>query len=277
MSKVWFITGAARGLGREIADAALSAGDGVVATARKPEKILESLGASDRLLALPLDVADQNQTESAVAAAVNRFGRVDVLVNNAGYGQLGYFETVEADAIRKQYETNVFGIFNVTRAVLPGMRQRRSGHILNLSSIGGLVGFGGGSIYGSTKFAVEGFSEGLAQELRPLGIWVTIVEPGFFRTDFLDNSSVTYGTRNIEDYAEAAATLRDEYEARNHKQLGDPKRLGAALVQVVQSDNPPLRFAAGSDAVKLTQDTLEARRIELDRWHELSVTTDMKK
>ena len=275
MTKTWFITGATRGIGREIALSALHSGDNVVATGRKPDEIRKGLAiaqADERLLALPLDVTDGGQATAAVAAAVARFSRIDVLVNNAGYGLLGFFETVEADAIAEQYATNVFGTFNVTRAVLPVMRAQRSGHVLNLSSIGGVVGFGGAAAYTSTKFAIEGFSEDLAIDVKPFGIRVTIVEPGFFRTDFLASSSVRYGAVAIDDYATAAQ--REHYDAHSGKQAGDPRKLAEAIVKVVASDDPPLRYAAGTDAVRMTRETLEKRLAELARWEDLSNSTD---
>jgi NAD(P)-dependent dehydrogenase (short-subunit alcohol dehydrogenase family) len=277
MSKTWFITGATRGIGKEIALAALGAGETVVATGRKAQDVEEALAAAnagDRLLAIALDVTDDGQTDAAVESAIARFGRIDVLVNNAGYGQLGFFETLAPDQIEAQYRTNVFGLYNVTRAVLPQMRKQRSGHVLNLSSIGGVVGFGGAAAYTSSKFAIEGFSEDMAIDLKPFGVHVTIVEPGFFRTDFLEGTSVKYGEVAVEDYAAAAASQRDQYTAHSGKQLGDPKKLGQALLQVVAADEPPLRYAAGSDAVRMTRDTLQKRLAELDRWRELSESTD---
>jgi NAD(P)-dependent dehydrogenase (short-subunit alcohol dehydrogenase family) len=277
MSKIWFITGAGRGLGEKIARAAIASGDCVIATARKADsvaKALEDTNAGDRLLPLALDVTDTGQPEKAVAEAMAKFKRIDVLVNNAGYGQLGFFETLTPEQIDAQYATNVFGLFNVTRAVLPVMRRQRSGHILNMSSIGGVFGFGEAPAYTSTKFAVEGFSEDMAIDLKPFGIHVTLVEPGFFRTDFLDGSSAKYGAIEIGDYAEADAKLREKYSEASHKQLGDPEKLADALVRIVAEPEPPLRLALGSDAVKMTRDTLTRRLAELDRWQTLSETTD---
>lgn len=181
---------------------------------------------------------------------------------------------VTAARVARQYATNVFGLFNVTRAALPQMRAQRSGHILNISSIGGVVGFGGACAYTSTKFAVEGFSEDLALDLKPFGIHVTIVEPGFFRTDFLDQSSVKYGDIELDDYAEADRKQREQYGAHSHRQLGDPEKLAVALVKVVAEAEPPLRLALGSDAVTMTRSTLEKRLAELDRWRDLSESTD---
>ena len=276
MSKTWFITGATRGLGKEIALAALDAGENVVATGRKAadvENALAEARAGARLLAVALDVTDASPAE-AVKAALERFGCIDVLVNNAGFGQLGFFETLTPEQIEAQYRTNVFGLYNVTRAVLPHMRAQRAGHILNISSIGGVVGFGGAAAYTSSKFAIEGFSEDMAIDLKPFGIRVTIVEPGFFRTDFLENSSVKYGEIAVDDYADADAKQRETYGALSRKQLGDPKKLGQALLRIVAEDEPPLRYAAGSDAVKMTRDALEKRLAELDRWQDLSKSTD---
>ena len=277
MTKTWFITGATRGLGKEIALAALGAGENVVATGRQAEDVEAALAGADageRLLAIALDVTDDTRPAEVVEAAIERFGRFDVLVNNAGYGQLGFFETLAPEQIEAQYRTNVFGLYNVTRAVIPQLRAQRSGHILNISSIGGVVGFGGAAAYTSSKFAIEGFSEDMAIDLKPFGIHVTIVEPGFFRTDFLENSSVKYGDVAINDYAEADAAQRDKYGAHSGKQLGDPKKLGAALLTIVAADEPPLRYAVGSDAVKMTRDALGKRLAELDRWQNLSESTD---
>ncbi len=277
MTKTWFITGATRGIGREIALAAVAAGENVVATGRKAEDVQKALagaGGGDRLLAVALDVAEEARVPEVVRAAVERFGRIDVLVNNAGYGQLGFFETLAPEQIEAQYRTNVFGLYNVTRAVLPQLRAQRSGHILNISSVGGVVGFGGAPAYTSSKFAIEGFSEDMAIDLAPFGIHVTIVEPGFFRTNFLERGSVRYGEVAVDDYAEADAAQRDKYGAHSGKQLGDPKKLAQALLRIVAADEPPMRYAAGSDAVKMTRDALEKRLAELDRWRQLSESTD---
>ncbi len=204
-----------------------------------------------------------------------RFGRIDVLVNNAGYGQMGFFEEVSSDQARAQFDTNVFGLLHVTRAVLPVMRQQRAGRVLNLSSIGGIQGgYPGASLYCATKFAVEGFSEGLAQEVAGFGIKVTIVEPGFFRTDFLDSQSVRFGDIAVTDYAAQSAELRASYGAYNHQQPGDPARLATLLLQLAAHPTPPLRFAAGSDAVAVVSAKIDALRAELQVWEALSVTTD---
>jgi NAD(P)-dependent dehydrogenase (short-subunit alcohol dehydrogenase family) len=273
--KTWFITGAARGIGAEIARAALAAGDNVVATGRNRAKLEEAFAAyGARVLVIELDVAEEAQAEAAAAAAVERFGRIDVLVNNAGYGQLGLFEENDPGDIERQFATNVYGTFHVTRAVLPVMRRQRSGRIFNLSSMGGALGFVGASVYCATKFAVEGFSESLAPEVEPFGIHVTIVEPGFFRTDFLDSSSVRYGRRAIADYAALSADAKSTYETHNHRQAGDPAKLGTALVELASVEDPPLRYVAGSDAVDAILGSLTERRGEIERWQQLSVTTD---
>jgi NAD(P)-dependent dehydrogenase (short-subunit alcohol dehydrogenase family) len=267
----WFITGAARGIGAHTVQAALAAGHNVVATARNHRHITAS---HDRLLALDLDVTVEAQAHTAVQAAVARFGRIDVLVNNAGYGQLGLFEENTAADAQAQFATNVFGLFHVTRAVLPVMRQQRAGRVFNLSSIGGMRGAQGASLYCATKFAVEGFSESLAEELAPFGIHVTLIEPGYFRTDFLDNQSVRYGGQPIADYAATSAQIAAAYAARNHQQAGDPARLAAVLLQLAAHPAPPLRFAAGSDAVAVIGAKIEALREELAAWQGVSVTTD---
>lgn len=275
MTKTWFVTGAARGIGAEIVKAALAAGERVVATGRDPAKIAQVFEASpDRLLAATLDVAIPGQAETAVEAAVARFGGVDVLVNNAGYGQLGAFEQNEPAEAERQFATNVFGVFNVTRAVLPIMRKQRGGRIFNITSIGGLRGGPGGSLYSASKFAVEGFSESLALEVAEFGIAVTLVEPGFFRTDFLDPSSIRYGDRSIADYDAFSRKLRDNYDARSHRQAGDPAKLAKILVDLASHDKPPLRFVAGADAVAAFEAKIASVKAELEAWRTLSVTTD---
>ena len=274
--KTWFITGASRGIGLEIARAALEAGDRVVATARTPGRVEEGLsGFGDRLMTLALDVTDPASIQAAVAAAVERFGRIDVLVNNAGYGQLGPFETLSAEAVERQFATNVFGVFSVTREVLPVMRAQRSGRILSVSSIAGLTGFAGSSIYCSSKFAVEGWSEALGQEVARFGIKTTLIEPGRFRTDFLDASSVAYGDLANPDYAEVSAGMRASLEAANHKQAGDPAKLGRVVVALASSDDPPVRFAAGSDAWEVVTNRSEALLTTAKPWRELTLSTDI--
>ena len=275
MSRTWFITGASRGIGAEIVKAALASDDTVVATGRDRARIEKTFAAgADRLLALELDVAREDQARKAVEATLARFGRIDVLVNNAGYGQLGLFEEIGADEIATQYATNVFGLFNVTRAVLPAMRRQRAGHIFNVSSVGGLVAAAGGSIYCSTKFAIEGFSEGLAQEVAQFGIKVTLIEPGAFRTDFLNDSSVRFGANGIADYAAFSARTKSSFTDRANKQPGDPAKLAKAILVLADTEHAPLRYAAGSDALRRIEDKLAARRNEVEQWRALTLSTD---
>ncbi len=275
MSKVWFITGSAGGIGAGIVRAALTAGDLVAATDLDPERLQQVYAASAaHVLTAQLDIRDAAQAEAAVDAALARFGRIDVLVNNAGYGQFGPFEEIEPEAIERQFATNVFGTFNVTRAVLPVMRRQRAGLVINMSSNGGFKGVRGASMYSSTKFAIEGFSEALAQEIADFGLKLTIVEPGAFRTDFLDDRSLKRGTHDLDDYADFRAKANAVFEARNHDQVGDPDKLGRALVQLANETNPPLRFVAGADALKVVDDKLDYVAREVARWRELSRSTD---
>jgi NAD(P)-dependent dehydrogenase (short-subunit alcohol dehydrogenase family) len=275
MHKTWFITGASRGLGMEIAKAALRAGDRVVATGRKREAMIDAIGPdNDHLLSVALDVTDAAQVKTAINAAVSRFGTIDVLVNNAGYGQLGYFEENTNEDIQAQFTTNVFGVFNVTSAALPVMRSARQGRIFNLSSLAGIRGSEFGSLYCASKFALEGFSESLAQELAPFGIFVTIVEPGPFRTDFLASESVRFGEHTVADYDERRARLRASFEQRNGQQPGDPVKLADAMVRLASEDKPPMRFIAGSIAVDAADAKFASMQAELDQWRALSVATD---
>lgn len=275
MSKVWFITGSAAGLGAGIAKAALAAGNDVIATDLDSGRLQAAYaGDAARVLTAPLDIRDALQAKATVDAALARFGRIDVLVNNAGYGQFGPFEEIEPEAIERQFATNVFGTFNVTRAVLPVMRRQRAGHIINMSSNGGFQGVAGASMYSASKFAVEGFSESLAQEVASFGIRLTLVEPGAFRTDFLDSRSLKYGSLSLDDYAEHRAKTTAVFEARNHRQAGDPDKLGQALLQIVGHAEPPLRFVAGADALQVVTSKLQAVADEIGRWRSLSVSTD---
>jgi NAD(P)-dependent dehydrogenase (short-subunit alcohol dehydrogenase family) len=275
MSKVWFITGSASGLGAGVAKAAMTAGHAVIATDLDLERLQQVYaGKAEQVLTAQLDIRDEAQAEAAVKAALIRFGRIDVLVNNAGYGQFGSFEEIEPGAIERQFATNVFGTFNVTRAVLPVMRRQRAGHVINMLSNGGFRGVAGASMYSASKFAIEGFSESLAQEIAGFGIKLTIVEPGAFRTDFLDSRSLKYGSLNLDDYADYRAKTNAVFEARNHRQVGDPDKLGRALVQIAGEAEPPLRFVAGADALKVVEDKLKAVASDVERWRTLSMTTD---
>jgi NAD(P)-dependent dehydrogenase (short-subunit alcohol dehydrogenase family) len=277
MSKVWLVTGSASGIGAGIALAALAAGDRVVATDLDLDRLnVTYAGFGDQVLTTQLDIRDQTQAHAAVSACLEHFGRLDVLVNNAGYGQFGPFEEVEPEAIERQFATNVMGTFNVTRAVLPVLRKQRSGHVINMSSNGGFKGVAGASMYSATKFALEGFSESLAQEITGFGIKLTLVEPGAFRTDFLDSRSLKLGSGEIPDYDEYRARAQAVFAARNHQQVGDPARLGVAMVHLVNEPHPPLRFIAGADALKVVEDKLEAVAEETARWRELTLSTDFQ-
>ncbi|MFC9916290.1 oxidoreductase [Streptomyces sp. NPDC127197] len=271
----WFITGASRGFGLEIARQALERGDKVVATARRPQDVQDALSQyGDSLLAVALDVTDEAQAREAVEAAVERFGTIDVLVNNAGRGVLGAVEETTDAAFRSVYDTNVFGLANVTRAVLPVMRRQRSGHVLNLSSIGGFESVAGFGVYCSTKFAVEGLSEAMRAELAPLGIQVTIVEPGYFRTDFLDATSLLTEGRIISDYAETAGAVRQAVPGLNHAQPGDPVKGATAILALADAANPPLRAQLGSDCASAMDRKIAQLREETDTWRELALSTD---
>jgi|SRR6187402_1754170 len=274
--KTWYITGSNRGLGLELARAVLEAGDRVAAAARKPMQITKQLaGYGGRLLPVELDVTNQHSVQEAAKQVFAEFGHIDVLVNNAGYGQLGVFEQISEADIARQFETNVFGTFGVTRSVLPVMRAQRSGIILTISSIGGLIGFDGSSIYCSTKFALEGWSESLNLELEVFGIKAVLVEPGFFRTDFLDSSSVAYSDIEIPDYHHYSQARKKQLDSMNHLQPGDPVKFGQALLKLVNSKSLPVRFAAGSDAFKVVVGRNQSHQAEADQWHDLTVSTDI--
>ncbi|MBB4231726.1 oxidoreductase [Rhizobium mongolense] len=276
--KVWFITGASRGFGALMTKEALAAGDAVVATARNPKSVTDKFGEHPNLIAVALDVTNEGQAKEAAAKAVERFGRIDVLANNAGYGLLGAVEEATAEEVERLYATNVFGLLKVTRAVLPYMRRQRSGHILNFSSIGGYFGYPGWGVYGSTKFAVEGLSESLAAELEPFGIKVTIVEPGFFRTDFLADNSLAVSPASIPDYiGTPAGNMRDFAADANHAQPGDPARLAAGIITLANAANPPLRMPFGSDTVAKIEEQNASVAKELAEWRELAVSTDFQR
>jgi NAD(P)-dependent dehydrogenase (short-subunit alcohol dehydrogenase family) len=275
MSQVWFITGAGRGIGAHTVKAALQAGHRVVATARSLEQLRSAHADApqERLALAALDLTDRAQIDAAVQAALERFGRIDVLVNNAGYGLLGNFEEVQDEAIERQFATNVFGLMHVMRAVLPVMRRQRSGRVFNLSSIAGTIGFQGASVYCASKFAVEGLSASIAMEVERFGITVTLVEPGFFRTDFLEPTSVSYAAATIGDYADGGG-VKDVYEAYNGRQAGDPARLGTVLVELAAMPSPPKHFLAGSDAVGMATGSLQGRLDEIRAFEALSRSTD---
>jgi NAD(P)-dependent dehydrogenase (short-subunit alcohol dehydrogenase family) len=277
-TKVWLITGTSKGLGRALAETVLEQGDTVVLTARNPE-LIQDLAASfpENTLAVQLDVTKPEEIQAAVKQAIAKFGRIDVLVNNAGYGILGAIEEVSNAEVRRQFETNFFGVLEVLRTVLPYMRQQGSGHIVNISSVGGFVGYAGTGIYNGTKFALEGISEALAQEVTPLGIKITIVEPGAFRTEFVTRSLVIADSE-IKDYEIAIGEMRQGARDILDNQLefqepGNPKKAALAIIKAVNSENPPLRLALGEDAIYAINAKLESVKTELDTWKEVSVDT----
>lgn len=271
--KTWFITGASRGIGAEIAKAVLATGDQLIATARRKTDLHE-FESNPNVLTLSLDITDEAQVQAAVADALERFGQIDVLVNNAGFGILGGVEETSAQEVERVYRTNVFGLLNVIRAVLPSMRQRRSGHIINLSSIGGYRAPAGWGVYSSTKFAVEGITEALHDELAPLGIHATVVEAGYFRTNFLDGSSLQRTAIEIEDYAETVGKVRQIASDLSYQQPGDPVKLAQAMIQLANAETPPLRLPLGTDTLKAIAQKNAYVEQETAQWRALAESTD---
>jgi NAD(P)-dependent dehydrogenase (short-subunit alcohol dehydrogenase family) len=271
---VWLITGCSTGLGRELAKLVLERGWRAVVTARDPSKVADiAEGHAERALVLPLDVTDRAQIDAAVAETQKRFGRIDALVNNAGYGYLAAIEEGEDDAVRAMFETNVFGLVDMTKAVLPAMRAQKSGLIVNVSSIGGITSFAATGYYHGTKYAVEGISESLAIELKPLGIDVLIVEPGPFRTNWA-GPSIKQSATNIDDYASTAGERRKQTAARSGNQAGDPVRAAQAIIDAALSDSPPLRLLLGKTALELARKKLDSMRHDFDAWEATSLGAD---
>ena len=268
--KTWFITGAGRGMGADFAKAALAAGHAVVATGRNPDAIHEALGEADDLLVVRLDVTSPDDAQAAVRAAVDRFGRIDVLVNNAASFYAGYFEELTPEQIERQLATNLIGPMNVTRAVLPVMRRQRSGHVISISSGAGLAGFEFNSAYAASKFGLEGWMESLAPEVEPFGIHTTIVNPGMFRSELLTSASATYAEPSLEDYAERSAASREAYEAQNGRQAGDPAKLARALLTIADETEPPRRFIAGADAIGIAEQKVGDLEQQIAAYDELS-------
>jgi NAD(P)-dependent dehydrogenase (short-subunit alcohol dehydrogenase family) len=273
MARTWLVTGSSRGFGRALCEAILDAGDNLLATARDPDQLsrLAERG-SGRMAAARLDVTSEEDAAAAVATAIERFGALDVLVNNAGYGDIGSVEDTSLDSFRRQIATNLFGTIIMSKAVIPHMRERRSGHIIQFSSVGGRIGAPGRAPYSAAKWGVEGFSEVLAQEMKLIGVRVTIVEPGGFRTDFA-GSSATIETGRIEYDAVVGNAARMQ-AAYNGKQPGDPRRGAKAILEIVGSDAPPLRLPLGSDAIAAIVRGDKVRLDELERWRALSISTD---
>ncbi len=246
----------------------------MVAAGRDIDSIVERFGSSPALLPVALDVTNEAQAKAGVNAAVAKFGRIDVLVNNAGFGLLAAVEESSDADVRRMFDTNVFGLLNITRALLPVMRKQRSGHIMNMSSVGGYRSAAGFGVYCSTKFAVEGITEALHAELEPLGIHATVVEPGYFRTDFLDASSLLVGKEVIDDYDATSGTVRRRAAEMNHNQPGDPQKLAHALVTLADASAPPLRLALGSDTLKAIEEKNAYVAAETEAWRALSKSTD---
>lgn len=269
--KVWFITGAGRGMGVDIAQAALAAGHSVVATGRNADRVEKAIGAHEELLAVALDITSAEAAQAAAATAVERFGRIDVLVNNAGNFYAGYFENISPEQFRAQMETNFFGPLNVTRAVLPVMRRRRRGQVITITSTAGLIGQEFCAAYAASKFALEGWMESLRFDLEPYGISTMAVEPGFFRTELLvEGSSTIWPELEIEDYAERTAQTIEAWKSMNGQQGGDPKKLARALVTLSDSETLPLRFVAGADAISGVEQNLAVISAQLDANRDLS-------
>jgi NAD(P)-dependent dehydrogenase (short-subunit alcohol dehydrogenase family) len=270
--QIWFITGGGRGMGVDFAKAALAAGHNVVATARNPDAVAAALGESDDLLVVKLDVTSPDDAEAAVAAAVDRFGGVDVLVNNAANHYAGYFEELTPELMERQLTVNLFGPMNVTRAVLPVMRKQRAGHVVTISSTAGFAAYEGGTAYATSKFAVDGWMESLAPEIAPFGIHTTVVNPGFFRSELLTKESTIYARESIEDYAERNRAQREFFAGMNGNQVGDPAKLAQALLTITELEQPPLRFIAGADAIAAAEQKLAERQQQIDAFRELSTS-----
>ena len=273
--RIWFITGASRGFGREIALQALSRGDVVIGTSRNGQLDVNLSG--DRFHALALDVSDSGSVQATVERARGLHGRLDVVVNNAGYGLLGAVEEADESQLRRLFDVNFFGTWNVIRAVLPAMRARRSGHIVNFSSIAGLVTQPGTGLYAASKFAIEGLSQTLAQELEPLGIGVTIVEPGSFRTEFLSSASLQVAANRIEDYSQSAHPIVERLGGLSGRQPGDPVRAAQVIVEAVCSANPPQQLLLGSDAYQKMRTKQQQVAESLERWREITLSTDFQR
>lgn len=277
MDKVWFITGCSTGFGRELSNLLLAQGYKVVVTARKLNDIQDIVEKhTDKALALGLDVTKPSDIENAVAQAYKHFGRIDVLVNNAGIGYFGAIEESEDEEIRKMFEINFFGLANMTKAVLPIMRKQRSGHILNIASIAGLVGYPAVGYYNATKFAVDGFSESLSKETAPLGIKVTVISPSGFRTDWAGRSANT-SKIVIADYAATAGANKDSIRGYSGSQPGDPQRAAQAMIKVVESENPPYRLLLGQGALRSARAKLDLLKKDFDTWEETTVWADNPK
>jgi len=269
-NKVWMITGAGRGMGTDIAKAALAAGYRVVATGRDPEKVVKAIGENENLLVVKLDITNPAEADTAMQAALAKFGSIDVLVNNAANFYAGFFEEFTPEQAHAQMETNFFGPLNVTRTILPQMRKQKSGHIITISSTAGLFGYEQCSMYAASKFAIEGWMDALTTEVAPFGIKATLVNPGFFRTSLLEPNSTTWAEKAIDDYAERQKELKANWENMNGNQNGDPQKLAAALIRIAGEAEPPKRWLAGSDAVSEGYRKSDELKAQTDAYRELS-------
>ncbi|MES2176938.1 MAG: SDR family NAD(P)-dependent oxidoreductase [Gemmatimonadota bacterium] len=270
IKKVWLITGAARGMGVDFAKAALAAGHAVVATGRRPDAVSAALGVHDDLLVSKLDVTSLADAKATAAAAVAHFGHIDVVVNNAANFQAGYFEELTPKQVERQLATSLIGPMNVARAVLPVMREKRSGHIISISSSAGLVGFEFCTAYSASKFGLEGWMEALHAEVAPFGIATTIVNPGFFRTELLTEESTQYAETSIEDYAVRTAAQQAFWKSQNGKQGGDPAKLAKAVITIAAESPPPRRFIAGADSIATAEQKVAELRAQIDAYRALS-------
>lgn len=268
--KVWLITGAGRGMGFDFVRTALAAGHAVVASGRDSERVSQALGQSNDLLVVKLDVTSRADADAAVRAAIERFGRIDVLVNNAASFYAGFFEELTPEQIDRQLATSLIGPMNVTRAVLPAMRKQRSGHIISISSSAGLIGFEFGTAYAASKFGLEGWMDSLHAEVAPFGITTTVVNPGFFRTELLTEQSTNYAAPSIADYDERRAKQLEMWNGANGKQSGDPAKLARALLVIAGQEPPPRRFIAGADAIGAVEQKLAELKAQIDAERELS-------
>ncbi|MBS4201347.1 SDR family NAD(P)-dependent oxidoreductase [Bacillus sp. FJAT-49732] len=274
--KVWFITGAGRGMGVDFAKAILATGNQVVATGRNTDRVAKALGDDENLLVVKLDVTSPADAEAAVKAAVDKFGKIDILVNNAANFYGGYFEELTLDQIESQLRTALIGPMNVTRAVLPVMRKQRSGHIISISSGAGISGFEFNTAYAASKFGIEGWMESLQPEVSPFGIHTTIINPGMFRTELLTKKSATYANPSIEDYSDRRAINQDAYNAQNGKQAGDPAKLAKALIKISNEERPPRRFIAGADAVGIAEQKIADLQAQINAYRDLSTSLACK-
>jgi NAD(P)-dependent dehydrogenase (short-subunit alcohol dehydrogenase family) len=272
--QVWFITGAGRGMGTDIARAALAAGHQVIATGRNTDKVKKALGESENLLITKLDITSTSDAKAAVKAAIDKFGRIDVLINNAANFYAGYFEELSAEQMEKQISTSLIGPMNVTRAILPVMRKQRSGKIITISSTAGLTGFEFGTAYAASKFGLEGWMQSLQAEVAPFGIHTTIVNPGFFRTELLTEESTNYAEHLIEDYNEGRTKQLEFWKSQNGKQSGDPAKLAKALITIAGLDEPPHRFIAGADAISTAEQVIATLQQETNAYRDLSSSLD---